>query len=92
MSCFPVVSVVSARTALPVLLCCRYIKIISKVENQEGIQNFDEILEKTGEGLGFMVILLGLGFRVSVGGLRQPAQAQVVKRCVSVSVRCSCTL
>jgi len=26
---------------------CRYIKIISKVENQEGIQNFDDILDKT---------------------------------------------
>lgn len=25
----------------------RYIKIISKVENQEGIQNFDDILDKT---------------------------------------------
>ncbi len=25
----------------------KYIKIISKVENQEGIQNFDDILNKT---------------------------------------------
>jgi pyruvate kinase len=40
---------------------CRYIKIISKVENQEGIQNFDEILEKTGWCVGWGQLNVGAG-------------------------------